>query len=190
VAAPVVYLAVHFSSSGSPLNANGPSVALPAIYKHEKEVPFTAPERHAVRKVLARFIQTAVARHDVAASWPLAGPALRSGITQKQWASGNIPVVPYPASTHGQGMWNLVQYSYRNEVGLEALIFPRPCSGYGVATVDSTVVRGLDGHWRVNYWMITKFHGPGATAPADSVSALSEGPPNVHRLPGKRPGDC
>jgi hypothetical protein len=185
VAAPLVYVAVHFSSPGSPMNANGPVVPLPAIYRHRKHVPFTAPDRRAVRKLLARFIETAVARRRVASSWPLAGPALRTGITRKEWTTGNIPVVPYPASSHGQGMWDIVQYSYRNEVGLEALIFPRPCSGYSVATVDSTVVRGRDGRWRVNYWMITKFHGPGSTAPADSVSGLAEGPPNVHRLPGK-----
>ena len=101
---------------------------------------------------------------------------------------GRIPVVPYPVSRHGQGAWSLVQYSYRDEVGLEALLFPLRCSGYSVATVDATVVRGADRRWRVDYWMITKFHGPGSTAPADSASALSEGPPNVHELPGKKTG--
>jgi hypothetical protein len=34
--------------------------------------------------------------------------------------------------------------------------------------------------------MIKKFHGPAATAPADSASALGEGPPNVHKLPGAK----
>jgi hypothetical protein len=47
-------------------------------------------------------------------------------------------------------------------------------------------VRGRDGNWRVNYWMITKLHGPGSAAAADSASAMSEGPPNVHKLPGKK----
>jgi hypothetical protein len=36
--------------------------------------------------------------------------------------------------------------------------------------------------------MVTKLHGPGATAPADSASAFVEGAPNVHKLPGKRNG--
>jgi hypothetical protein len=40
----------------------------------------------------------------------------------------------------------------------------------------------------VNYWMITKLHGPGSAAAADSASAMSEGPPNVHKLPGKKKG--
>ena len=64
-------------------------------------------------------------------------------------------------------------------------MFPERRSGE-VATVETDVVRGQDGHWRVNYWMITKLHGPGSAAAADSASAMSEGPPNVHKLPGKK----
>jgi hypothetical protein len=64
-------------------------------------------------------------------------------------------------------------------------MFPAHRSGQ-LATVETDVVRGKDGHWRVNYWMITKLHGPGSAAAADSASAMSEGPPNVHKLPGKK----
>jgi hypothetical protein len=188
VVVPLVYLAVHFSSPGSPMNANGPNVDVSALLRVPKHDPFTAAERRAVHKLLRGFIATAVARHDVGASWQLAGPALRSGFTRKQWATGDNSVVPYPAARRGQGSWSSVQYSYRNEVGLEALVFPRRCSGYSVATADVEVVRGRDGRWRVNYWMVTKFHGPGSTGPVDSPSTLLEGPPNVHKLPGRRPG--
>jgi hypothetical protein len=182
----LAYLGVHFSSPGSQENANGPSVNEDAYYREPEHVPFTAADRHKVKAVLAKFIRTAVTRHDVAASWELAGPALREGFTKREWRRGDIPVVPYPAAAHGQGAWDLVNYSYRNKVGLEVLIFPKPGSGYSIATVDTDLVRGRDGRWRVDYWMITKCHGPGATAPADSPSALSEGPPNVHKLPGKK----
>jgi len=65
------------------------------------------------------------------------------------------------------------------------MILPKARSGYSAASVDADVVRGHDGRWRVDYWMITKFHGAGATAPNDSASALQEGPPGVHKLPGK-----
>jgi hypothetical protein len=182
----LAYLGVHFSTPGSKENANGPSVNEDAYYREPKHVPFTAADRRAVKTVLAKFIRTAVTRHDVAASWDLAGPGLREGFNENEWRSGDIPVVPYPAAAHGQGTWDLVDYSYRNKVGLEVLMFPKPGSGYSIATVDTDLVRGRDGRWRVDYWMITKFHGPGATAPADSPSALSEGPPNVHKLPGKK----
>lgn len=182
---PLIVLGVHFSSPGSRGDANGPEVS--GTYLEEaKNVPFTAEKKRAVRRVLAQFISTAVARKDVAGSWAIAGPSLRSGFTRKQWSTGKIPVTPYPASRHGQGAWDVVEYSYPKKIGLEVLIFPKPRSGYSVATADVDVVKGHDGQWRVDYWMITKFHGPGAAAPADSTSALSEGPPNVHALPGKK----
>jgi hypothetical protein len=184
---PVIYLGVHFSSPGSKGEATGPVVTEPQE-KTPRRAPFTAEKQREVRKVLARFISTAVARKHVEQSWEVAGPSLRSGFTRQQWAGGEIPVTPYPAARHGQGSWDVVQYSYPRKVGLEVLVFPKPRSGYSMATADVDVVRGRDGRWRVDYWMITKFHGPGTTAPADSESALSEGPPNVHKLPGKKPG--
>ncbi len=186
LAAPLIYLGVHYSTPGSPQNANGPVVTDDSFYRQPKHVPFTAENRRAVRKVLARFIATAVARKRVAASWQLAGPGLRQDVSYAEWRKGEIPVVPYPAAKHGQGAWDVVNYSYRNKVGLEVLLFPKPGSGYSVATVDTDLVRGRDGRWRVDYWMITKFHGPGETAPADSASAFGEGAPNVHKLPGKK----
>jgi hypothetical protein len=186
VAAPLIYLGVHFSTPGSAGNANGPYVNNDAFYRQAKQVPFKPASRRAVRTVLARFISTAVARCRVGDSWELAGPSLRQGVSREQWRRGEIPIVPYPAAKHGQGSWDLVNYSYRNKVGLEVMLFPRRGSGYSMATADAEVVRGRDGLWRVDYFMINKFHGPGSTAPADSASALGEGPPNVHRLPGKK----
>jgi hypothetical protein len=185
IAVPLIVLGVHFSSPGSRGEATGTTVA--DISNDEpKRVPFTAEKKRAVRKVLAQFISTAVARKDVAGSWDIAGPSLRSGFTREEWKSGNIPVTPYPASRHGQGAWDVVHYSYPRKVGLEVLVFPKPRSGYSVATAEVDVVKGRDDHWRVDYWMITKFHGPGAAAAADSPSALGEGPPKVHKLPGNK----
>jgi hypothetical protein len=172
LAVPLGYLAVHYSSSGDPRNANGPYVS-DAFYREPKHVPFTAEKRQAVSAVLAKFISGAVSKHDLAGTWDLAGPDLRQGITKKDWLDGQIPVVPFAASKRGQGDWSVVNYSYPNKVGQ-------------LATVETDVVRGKDGRWRVNYWMITKLHGPGSAAAADSSSAMSEGPPNVHKLPGKK----
>jgi hypothetical protein len=185
VAVPLIVLGVHFSTPGSHEGANGPTVEEPLL-NEPKQVPFTPAKKRAVRKVLAQFISTAVARKDVGSSWELAGPSLRSGLTRKEWKTGDIPVTPYPASRHGQGSWDVVNYSYPRKVGLEVLVFPKAGSGYSVATAEVDVVKGHDARWRVDYWMITKFHGPGAAAPADSASALSEGPPKVHKLAGNK----
>jgi hypothetical protein len=184
VAIPLSYLAVHYSTSGSPRNANGPYVS-DAFYREPKHVPFTAEKRSAVSAVLAKFISGAVSKRDLAGTWDLAGPDLRQGITREDWLKGQIPIVPFAASKRGRGKWSLVNYSYTNKVGLELLMFPEHRNGQ-LATVETDVVRGRDGNWRVNYWMITKLHGPGSAAAADSASAMSEGPPNVHKLPGKK----
>ncbi len=128
-----------------------------------------------------------MSKHDLAGTWEIAGPDLRQGITRDDWLKGQIPIVPFAASKRGQGKWSVVNYSYANKVGLELLMFPERRSGQ-LATVETDVVRGQDGRWRVNYWMITKLHGPGSAAAADSASAMSEGPPNVHKLPGKKNG--
>jgi hypothetical protein len=186
IAVPSIYLAAHFTTSGSRQNANGPYVS-DSFYREPKHAPFTAAKRRAVSAVLAKFVDGAVSRHDLAGTWDLAGPGLRQGSTYDDWLKGEIPIVPFAASKRGQGTWSVVNYSYRNRVGLELLLFPEQRSGQ-LATVETEVARGRDGRWRVDYWMITKLHGPGSAAAADSTSAMSEGPPNVHKLPGKKKG--
>ena len=58
-----------------------------------KQVPLDA----AARKVAGRFILTAVARQNLAESYALAHPELRQGMSKREWLTGNIPVVYYPA---------------------------------------------------------------------------------------------
>jgi len=183
VVVPLLYVAARHNTSGSPRNANGPYVK-DSFYDEPKHAPFTTAKRHAVSGVLAKFVDGAVARHDLPGTWELAGPGLRSGVSFEEWRRGEIPVVPYAASKRGAGTWNVVNYSYRNRVGLELLLFPVSHTGEA-ATVETDLVRGHDKRWRVDYWMVTKLHGPGSAGAADSASAMSEGPPKVHNLPGK-----
>jgi len=158
---PLAYLGVHYSTGGKAENANGPEVPNYVVPKHS---PFTEAERRAVRPVLAQFIQYAVAREDPSKAWDVAGPALRQGLTRKQWDTGAIPVVNYPAAHKGLGNWSYVKYSYSNTVGLEVFVFPKPGSGYSAMTADAEVVKDNAGRWSVNYWMPERFHGPPAKA--------------------------
>jgi hypothetical protein len=161
VVGPAIYLGIHLSTPGDPGNATGPEVP---GYSQPKKAPFTPAKQRAVRRVLAAFIRNAVARQDVARSWNLAAASLKQGVTRKQWNRGDIPVVPYPALDKGLGTWDLVNYSYRDTVGLEVLLFPQPGSGYAALTADVELVRNREGQWRVDYWMPKKFHGPPALA--------------------------
>jgi hypothetical protein len=156
---PAIYVGARLSTSGNPENANGPEVP---DYAQPKRSPFTAAEKREVRPVLAQFIRYAVAREDPARAWDVAGPDIREGLTRRQWDTGNIPVVPYPASHKGLGSWSYVKYSYTNTVGLEVFVFPKPGSGYSAMTADAEVLKKPDGRWFVNYWLPERFHGPPA----------------------------
>src|SRR4029450_10785660 len=61
VPVPLVFLAAHYTTSGSPGNANGPYVS-DSFYREPKHVPFTAEKRRAVSAVLAEFIDAAVSQ--------------------------------------------------------------------------------------------------------------------------------
>jgi hypothetical protein len=58
----------------------------------------SASDERQLRSTIALFISTAVARHHPERSWPIVHPLLREGLTKRQWSTGNIPVVPYPAA--------------------------------------------------------------------------------------------
>jgi len=167
VAAALVVLGIHYSTPGNSGEATGPNVQ-DSFYNEPKHVRFTRANQRKVHRVLAQFISSAVARQNVGESYDIVGPDLRVGLSRKQWASGDIPVTPYPAAHHGQGAWDVVQYSYAKQVGLEVIIFPKPGSGYSVATADVDVIKAKDGRWLVNYFLIKKFHGPPSVAKAST----------------------
>lgn len=161
----LIVLGVHFSNPGDPGNASGPELKEPT---QPKKAPFTRRDQQAVRKVLREFVLTAVDRQDVGRSWEISAPSLREGFTKRQWSRGNLPVVPYPAANRGLGRWSFVQYSYRNQVGLEVYLFPKPGSGWSAMSADVELVKGHDGRWRVDYWMPIRFHGPPSVTAASA----------------------
>lgn len=177
IASPLIFLGVYYSNPGNPGNATGPTIP---DYVQPKKAPFTPAKKRQVRRVLKEFIGTAVVRRHVGDSWNIAGPTLKQGVSRKQWDRGEIPVIPYPAAKRGWGRWSYVEYSYTDSIGLEVFLFPKPGSGWSAMTADVEVVKGKHGNWLVDYWMPKKFHGPATTT-------LKEGPPNVHKLPGKQP---
>jgi len=125
-------------------------VAKAHIPVKEKTVPFDP----AAKKVGERFIETAVERKNLAESFLLAAPELRGTFTLKQWKTGNIPVVPYPADV-SQGARVKVEYSHPDSVLFLILLQPRP----GDSTKPQlfhlglhAFGRGATRHWLVDYW--------------------------------------
>jgi hypothetical protein len=54
--------------------------------------------KRALDRVFDRFVQTAVRRKNVMAAWDLVTPALKAASSRTEWATGALPVYPYPAA--------------------------------------------------------------------------------------------
>ena len=77
------------------VSAVSPAATKPA--KPPRQIPLTRHDRAALRSTISLFVTAAVARHHPERAWPVVAPVLREGMTKRQWGTGNIPVVPYPA---------------------------------------------------------------------------------------------
>jgi hypothetical protein len=110
-------------------------------------VPATAAAKRAAIATLNTFVHSAFIRRDLAESWPLATPHMRSGNTRSAWLAGNLPVVPYPAREFGAASYRL-RYSYRGVLGYDVLVLPKHVGGQQV--VYACELRLLGGRWLVD----------------------------------------
>jgi hypothetical protein len=130
--------------------AGKPAVVPPA----PKPDVFTAAERREVRAVATRFVESAVYRRHVDDSWSITTAKLHQGISRADWASGEIPVVPYSAEAVAEVRWKL-DYSYAKDVALKVAFYPKP----GSAAARQIFEIELENHgtdatpnWLVSYW--------------------------------------
>jgi hypothetical protein len=144
VAGVVAALVVFLGNTGTKLKTNVTNQPAKVV-KHEKNL---ALDRQA-RRVAGRFIETAVARHDLAASWPLAGSELKSGLTKKDWLTGNIPVIPFTAKIDQVRM--KVDLSEPGHALLEVLLLPT--AGTVKPAFFFIELRKESGQWRVVSWV-------------------------------------
>lgn len=136
----------------------------PALEIAERpEVPLSRAARAEVLTVAQRFLTSAVARKRVAGSWELAHPDLRQGLTRREWAAGEIPIVPYPVDT---ARWRL-GYSQRGVVGLEVYVEAAPGARLEPMVFDMEV-RAAGRRWLVSSW---------APKPTPGGPAAAGGPP-------------
>ena len=148
VAGVIAFLIVHYSNTAKSVEtpvSNKPA----AVPKQPKGVPLDA----GAKAVAAKFIHTAVVRKNLAEAYKISGPNIRQGQTLKQWMTGNIAVVPFPASD--RAVLDL-RYSYKNQAEIEFGLFPR--KGSGLTKAQSFIMDlkriGPPGHkrWVVDYW--------------------------------------
>lgn len=118
-------------------------------------------------RVAAQFINTAVTRHHVDASWTLSSPGLRAGYTRQTWSRGEIPVVPYPSVREAR--WQL-DYSIHNAMGLKVALFPQRGTRMQPAVFYIDLKRvGKDRHWVVDGWQPLPERAAGGGQPLSAI---------------------
>jgi len=105
-------------------------------------------------KIARQFLETAVLRKDLAASYKLVGPQLKGGMTLKQWKTGNIPVQPYPAE-NAKTTALVVNYSHPAEISLTVSLVAKP--GAGVKPQSYYVVLDRAGGKKNGRWLVNNF---------------------------------
>ena len=111
-----------------------------------------APE---VQLVARRFIETAVARKNLAVGWKLTHPELRAGTTYKEWMRGTSSVIPYPVDFSQPSPFRIDE-SYARLAFLEIVLMPRRKSGVTKPQLFiiglKKVGTGKKQRWLVHYW--------------------------------------
>ena len=129
-----------------------------------KNVVLTKDVRAATIDAANVFLNTAVKRDHPERAWDVVHPTLREGYTKASWATGDIPVVPYPVDA---AIYRL-DYSHPNLVGWKVSVYPPKGSTQQAMTfyMDVTLSgSGEERRWRVSNW-----------SPASMLSSASGGP--------------
>jgi hypothetical protein len=123
-------------------------------------VPLTAAQDPIVTAIT--FIRTAVERTDPAGSYGLVIPALREGISCREWASGALPVHPFDGVDWDRASYRLTA-SGTGQLVFDVTLVPR---AKGKSTGHFLLeLRQLQGRWLVGFW--------DAAAPADHEQSSS-----------------
>ena len=121
------------------------------IFVAPKPHTLTKAERVAVDSVAKQFVESAVARDHPERAYEIVNADLRGGMTRKQWAKGDIPVVPYPVA---RVIWK-VEYSNTDAVGLAVKVYPTKAAQLKPTVFSMSLVPirvGDDNRWLVSSW--------------------------------------
>ncbi len=143
----------HYQPSGASL----PIVQPPA------NVPLTAADRRGIDRTLDAFIPAAVARDHPGRAYALTTSSFRGDTTGASWATGSVPVLPYPAvGRHFHG-WR-VDFSNAGSVGIELELHPADPTKVGLVAF-SIVLQRHGGRWLIDAFApVASFQPSGATA--------------------------
>ncbi len=139
-------------------NLNTPTYGKAQLVQKEPTVAIDP----AIVTVAKKFILTAVTRQHVDQAYDIVSTDLRGSLTRKQWATGEIPVVPYPAADVANLRYS-IDYSHPTQAGIEVGL--HPTAGHpGVRVLTffvglKKIGTGANARWVVNYWA-PRYHPP------------------------------
>jgi hypothetical protein len=162
VAGAATVISILFWNTGrefdTPVRQNEPAI-VPTV---SRSVSLSEAERRQALDTAARFVRTAVRRENTIASFDLVSEQLRSGFTRREWATGDIPVQPYPVDA---ARWKM-DYSHEDEIGLSVYVIPRGGKRVRPMVFLRSLIRSTTGEWVVDSWV------PGAPSGAQAPPAL------------------
>ncbi len=149
----VVALLVALNVGGSRGTATQKPVAnAPATTAKPAPAKSKVPLEPEARRVAGRFILSAVVRRNLADSYAITGPALRQGLTLKQWQTGNIPVVPYP-TPELKPVHMSVTLSTKNEASIRVFLDPKVTTADVKPQIFIMQLQKSQGSWLVTAWV-------------------------------------
>jgi len=130
-------------------------------------------ERQAINRTLDAFVNSAVRRHNVMASYELVTPSMRAGISRSTWAKGNLPVPAYPARGSTFHAWT-VDFVSPTDVGFELMIESRKSRSDSIVFIGE--VKKVHGRWLVDSFNPSAtFGGSGTVVGPHDFAAQSGG---------------
>jgi hypothetical protein len=119
--------------------------------KDTSKVPKSVPVPQQARRAVVTFLQTAVARKDLAKAWTVVGPGIKQGQNFKTWMQGSIPVVPYPGESMDKAPIK-VDWSYPDSIGLSIALLPKKGSAEK-PQVFNMELKKAGNRWVVDSWV-------------------------------------
>jgi hypothetical protein len=132
----------------------GKSTATPFTNQPVKDVskvPPTVKLTPGATQVARKFIETAVARKNLAQAYTLVTEQIRQGQSLKSWKTGNIAVIPYPVDAVKYAPMK-IDFSYPSEAQIEVALLPKAGSNVRGQLFLMDLVK-QDGKWLVNSWV-------------------------------------
>jgi hypothetical protein len=170
VAACAAIAGIFFSNTGHGNETPFTKEKVQLVAPNPKTVKLSKADARDALVVAAKFVDTAVLRNHTERSYDISDKAFHQGLTRAQWKTGNIPVPPYRSEDLDVVKWKL-DYSYKDRVGLEVYLQPKPTSKVGGLAYNVELHKlGPPQHrrWLVDYWTPAGQQGP---APSKAAAA-------------------